>query len=159
MHVQVETLSNAGMPPSITVAAPGAQGATVFGIQGIGVNTPNAAAVADATVGLASDMHTPNVGMFTIGLLSMMLAAGAPQLTLLAGSTLSALGAAPNVHIIIEPAVTRSGIARSLFVGSTTETISGGKDQAFFCRESVGVGSICFRSKGGCDLTDCLGWQ
>jgi len=113
MHVQVEELFNTGMPPSITVAEPGAHGATVFGIHGIGVNTPSAAAVADATVGLASDMQTPNVGMFTIGLLSMMLAAGAPTMVLLVGSTLSALGAAPKLHIIIEPAVMNIGISRS----------------------------------------------
>ena len=45
---------------------PGAQGA-VTGTQGIGVSVPIAAAVADATVGLAVDMHMPNVGMFVSG--------------------------------------------------------------------------------------------
>lgn len=113
MQVQVDVLFNAGIPPSMTVADPGAQGATVLGMHGIGVNTPNAAAVADATVGLARDMHTPNVGMFTSGLLSMMFAAGVPIIVLLVGSTLSALGAAPNVHIIIDPVVTKSGIVAS----------------------------------------------
>jgi hypothetical protein len=114
-HVQVEVLFNAGMPPSMTVGEPGTHGATVFGMQGIGVNTPKAAAVADATIGLASDMHTPNGGIFTIGLLSMMLAAGVPIMVLLTGSTLRALGAAPKVHIIIEPVVTKSGITISWF--------------------------------------------
>src|SRR5689334_1237656 len=103
MQVQVETLSNAGIFPSITVAAPGAHGATVAGMQGMGVSTPSAAAVADATVGFATDMHMPKVGIFTIGLLSMMLAAGAPILVRFSGKTLRALGATPKVHIIIEP--------------------------------------------------------
>src|SRR5262249_10136055 len=110
MQVQVQVLFKAGMPPSITVAEPGTQGATVLGMQGMGVRTPRAAAVAEATVGLASDMHMPNVGIFTIGLLSMIFAAGAPIMVLFAGRTLRALGATPNEHIIIDPAVTNIGI-------------------------------------------------
>ena len=39
----------------------------------MGVSTPIAADVADATVGLANDWHIPNGAMFTIGLLSMIL--------------------------------------------------------------------------------------
>ena len=113
LQLHMEELFNAGWPPSITVAAPGAQGATVTGIQGIGVKTPKAAAVAEATVGFEGDMHMPNGGMFTVGLLSMMLAAGAPIMVLLAGSTLSALGAAPKVQAIMQPEVTKSAITRS----------------------------------------------
>jgi len=52
----------------MTVAAPGAQGALVAGMQGIGVSTPDAAAVAEATVGLARDWHMPNGAIFTMGL-------------------------------------------------------------------------------------------
>jgi hypothetical protein len=37
------------------------------GMQGIGVNTPCAAVVAEATVGFARDMHIPKGGIFTIG--------------------------------------------------------------------------------------------
>lgn len=116
MQVQVEELFRAGIPPSMTVAAPGAQGATVAGIHGIGVNTPRAAAVAAATVGFEGDMHMANGGIFTVGLLSMMLAAGAPTIVLFVGSTESALGAAPKVQAIIEPAVTNNGIMRSVMV-------------------------------------------
>jgi hypothetical protein len=117
MHVHIEEMLSAGIPPIRTVGAPGVHGATVFGMHGIGVNTPKAAAVAEATVGFASDIQTPKVGMFTIGLLSMMFAAGVPALVLLVGSTLSALGAAPNVHIIIVPAVTSGGIKSVLGCG------------------------------------------
>ncbi len=67
MHMQVWVLSNAGMFPISTVGAPGTQGEAVTGIHGIGVNTPDAAAVADATVGFDGVMHMPNGMMFTIG--------------------------------------------------------------------------------------------
>ena len=36
-------------------------------MQGIGVSTPRAAAVAAATVGFAIELHIPNGMMFTIG--------------------------------------------------------------------------------------------
>lgn len=68
MHMHLEVMFSAGAPPTITVGAPGTQGATVLGMQGMGVNTPSAAAVAEATVGLANDMHTPNGGMLAMGL-------------------------------------------------------------------------------------------
>jgi hypothetical protein len=109
-QVQVEEMFRAGIPPSITVGEPGAHGATVTGMQGIGVRTPSAAAVAAATVGFEGDMHIPKVGMFTIGLLSMMQAAGVVMFVLFNGSTASAAGAAPKLHIIIVPVVTNGGI-------------------------------------------------
>jgi hypothetical protein len=114
MQLHMQVLFNAGMPPNITVAEPGDHGATVLGTQGMGVSTPSAAAVALATVGLASDMHMPNVGMFTMGLFSMMLAAGAPIMVLLVGNALNTAGAAPKVHIIVNPDVTNRGIGAFL---------------------------------------------
>ena len=68
MHISVEVLSSVGMFPSNTVGAPGTQGDTVAGIQGIGVRTPIAAAVAAATMGLAGDIHIPNGMIFTMGM-------------------------------------------------------------------------------------------
>jgi len=59
MHMRVEVLSRVGISASRTVGAPGTQGATVMGMQGMGVRTPMAAAVAAATMGLAGDMHMP----------------------------------------------------------------------------------------------------
>jgi hypothetical protein len=106
-HIHLDVLLSAGMLLIMTVGEPGAHGAVVTGMHGMGVSTPMAAAVADATVGLAMDMHMPNGGMFTIGFMSMMLAAGGPpHMVLFVGSTFSALGATPNVHIIIAPVVT-----------------------------------------------------
>jgi hypothetical protein len=113
VHMQVHVLFRAGMPPIMVVAAPGVHGLVVTGMHGIGVNTPSAAAVADATVGLAIDMHIPNGGMFVIGTKSMMLAAGVVALTLFTGSTLSAEGAIPKVHIMTAPEVTWEGMGFS----------------------------------------------
>jgi hypothetical protein len=104
MHLRVDVLSSVGMSPSNTVGAPGTHGATVMGMQGIGVRTPIAAAVAAATIGFAGDMHTPNGMMFTMGMLSMMLASGISLVkTMFVGKTTSELGAIPMVHIIIAP--------------------------------------------------------
>src|ERR1700682_6336027 len=104
LHISWQELFSAGIPPTMTVGEPGTQGAVVIGMHGIGVRTPSAAAVAAATVGFARLMHMPNGGMFTIGLLSMILALGGPpELARFAGSTTKLLGATPNVHIIMAP--------------------------------------------------------
>lgn len=66
-HMHFELSFSVGMDPIITVGAPGTQGATVIGTHGIGVNTPSAAAVAAATVGLEGLLHIPNGMMFSIG--------------------------------------------------------------------------------------------
>jgi hypothetical protein len=92
------------MLPINTVGEPGAQGETVLGIQGMGVKTPIAAAVAAATCGLAREVHIPKGNILTMGLLSIMVAAGWFEVsTLLVGNTMNVLGAAPNVHINVAP--------------------------------------------------------
>src|SRR4051794_27195213 len=58
-HKSWQVLSSAGLWPSVTVGAPGDQGAIVIGMQGCGVRTPSAAVVAAATIGLARLMHIP----------------------------------------------------------------------------------------------------
>jgi hypothetical protein len=73
-------------------------------MQGIGVSTPIAAAVAAATVGLEGDWHIPKGMMLVIGMWSMILASGIWLVnTLLVGRTTSELGAIPNEHCIIAP--------------------------------------------------------
>lgn len=89
--------------PSNTFGFPGTQGAMVIGIQGMGVKTPSAAAVAAATMGLAMLMHVPKGNTFINGLLSMMLAAGMVARTLFVGKTTKLDGAAPNVHFNVAP--------------------------------------------------------
>jgi hypothetical protein len=67
LHISVEFESSAGMLPMSTVGAPGAQGAAVAGTQGIGVSTPSAAEVAEATTGFAIEEQEPKGGMLTMG--------------------------------------------------------------------------------------------
>ena len=67
-HIHLLELFKAGKFAIITVGAPGAQGPGVTGVQGIGVKTPNAAAVAAATAGFAGDLHIPKGIIFTKGL-------------------------------------------------------------------------------------------
>lgn len=66
-HVSFESLVRAGFPPIRSFGFPGAQGAAMTGIHGMGVNTPRAAAVAAATVGLDVLLHMPKGTIFTIG--------------------------------------------------------------------------------------------
>jgi len=101
----MQLLSRAGIEPTMTVVLPGAQGALVTGTHGIGVSTPIAAEVADATVGFASDIQVPNVGTFTNGLLSMIVATGMFTMTPPVGRIVRGAGAAPNEHFIIAPPV------------------------------------------------------
>ena len=68
MHMQVLESVSAGILAICVLAAPGVQGATVAGMQGIGVNTPIAAAVAEATVGLDGDWHMPKGMMLVMGM-------------------------------------------------------------------------------------------
>lgn len=67
LHMHLHVLFTAGFPPTNTVGDPGAQGAAVTGTQGIGVKTPNAAAVAAATCGFAMEVHIPKGMILTIG--------------------------------------------------------------------------------------------
>ena len=83
-------------------------------MHGIGVNTPNAAEVAAATVGFAIEVHTPNGIIFVIGIWSIIFASGTiPVKTLFAGSTTRELGATPKLHCIIAPIQTCIGILAS----------------------------------------------
>lgn len=107
LHIHLHVLFSAGFPPTNTVGDPGAHGAAITGIQGIGVKTPKAAAVAAATCGFAMDVHIPKGMMFVIGMLSMIHAAGILlHITLAFGRTLSTDGAIPKLHISCAPEVT-----------------------------------------------------
>lgn len=112
-HMSLLSLLSAGMLPINTVGLPAAQGATVMGMHGMGVSTPKAAAVADATMGLAMLLQTPNGGMLSIGTWSMMLAAGMLTSTLLTGSTCKVEGAAPKVQLSMALPVTSKGMVKS----------------------------------------------
>lgn len=106
LHTNFDVEFKAGTFPINTVGDPGAQGAAVAGTHGIGVSTPAAAVVAAATVGFAGQQHMPNVTKLTIGLLSIIVAAGVPDMTRLVGKTTNGHGATPNEHWHKAPATT-----------------------------------------------------
>jgi hypothetical protein len=116
LHISFEELLSAGLLAIITVGAPGTQGALVTGMQGIGVSTPSAAAVAAATVGFAIDWHMPNGMTFFIGILSMIVANGIVETTLFSGVTIKADGAIPKEHWHIAPPHTPNPILYSSLI-------------------------------------------
>lgn len=112
VHISLDVLFKTGILPSNTVGEPGAHGAGVAGIHGIGVRTPIAAAVAEATSGLAIDEHMPNGTTLTMGLLSIIVAAGCELVsTRFSGSTNRVDGASPNVQAVPAPLQTCIAIA------------------------------------------------
>lgn len=99
MQLSLDVLLSAGKLATITVGEPGAHGVAVAGMHGMGVNTPMAAVVAAATMGLLGLLHMPKGMMFNKGMWSMMLAAGwLPDITRFLGKTTNELGAMPHVH-------------------------------------------------------------
>ena len=85
-------------------------------MQGIGVNTPRAAAVADATAGFARDVHIIKGGIFTNGLLSIILAAGLLLvIVLFFGKTIKLEGPVPKVHNIEAPIQTNCPICDKFY--------------------------------------------
>lgn len=105
MHVE-ESVS-AGILPTVTVEEPGIHGAGITGTHVPGVSTPSAAAVCAAVIGFAKLEHTPNGGMFAMGLLSMIDAIGFfSAVTFADGITLSVDGATPNEHCSMAPVTT-----------------------------------------------------
>lgn len=77
MQMHFDDFVMTGTPPTMTRDEE-IQGAGVTGTHGMGVNTPSAAAVADATTGLIIDRQRPKGTILTIGLLSIMLPTGGP---------------------------------------------------------------------------------
>lgn len=112
-HEQLHTDGDvsAGMLAINVFTAPGFHGPAGTGMHGIGVSTPSAADVAAATVGFDKLVHMPNGGMFIIGTMSLIVAAGLPSIiTRLVGNTVSVDGAMPKLHVNIAVAVTFGGI-------------------------------------------------
>jgi|SRR5471030_56802 len=105
-HISLLLWFKAGRLPINTVGAPATHGPAGIGMQGIGVSTPSAAAVAAITIGFDGLAHRPNGGTLTMGAKSMMVAAGVPVRTRLAGNTTSVDGAAPKLHCMTAPAQT-----------------------------------------------------
>src|SRR5262245_61246354 len=74
------------------------------GTQGMGVSTPWAAAVAEATCGFVWVLHMPNGAMLVIGAKSMIVAARMLSAsTGLTGRMESVDGASPSLHLSCAP--------------------------------------------------------
>lgn len=87
-----------------TFGAAFSQGPVGTGTQGMGVSTPIAAEVAEATLGLLRLLHIPKGGILTVGAISVMTPAGRPLITTLGtGRALNAAGAEPKGHCSIAP--------------------------------------------------------
>lgn len=70
----------------------------------MGVSTPIAADVAEATVGFDSDWHMPKGIMLVMGMMSIIVAIGIlPHIGRIGTTTISVDGAMPNVHWSIAP--------------------------------------------------------
>lgn len=112
-HMHIAPCASTGWPPTIVRGALGVHVPVVAGTQGMGVSTPSAAAVAAATCGFASDVHIANVGTFTRGAASAMVATGRPSTrTRGVGSATSVAGAVPNEQVTVADVVTGSGTAQ-----------------------------------------------
>ena len=98
----------------VTVGEPGVQG-VVTGIHGIGVRTPLAAAVAEATVGFANEEHVPKGGILDVGTQSMILAAAFFSPITVGTATMSVEGAAPKLHCNDADITTRLAMIKSPF--------------------------------------------
>jgi len=106
-HISVLSLVSAGNPSTNTRGAPGTQGAAVTGVQGIGVKTPPAAAVAAATAGFAGLLHSPKGGMLTNAALAIMDASGCPATVTLPGSAVNCPALLPKPHCTSAPLQTQ----------------------------------------------------
>ena len=103
LHIHL-LLSNRAGKFDIFACPPGVHGAAITGTQGMGVSTPIAAAVAEATVGLAIDWHMPKGAMLTMGLLSMMLPIAIfMHLGRMGSKTENVDGAIPKLHCSMAP--------------------------------------------------------
>ena len=110
----MQLLLTAGIEPLSTAGTPGVHGAAVAGTQGMGVNTPSAAAVAAATVGFDAEVHMPKVAILTIGAVCMLLAEGRAVVSMVVlGITTKLAGATPKEHIIEAPMQTAMAILTS----------------------------------------------
>jgi hypothetical protein len=74
-HSHLLSTVASGISFAVKIADGGAQGSTITGTQGIGVNAPIAADVALATSGFAMLLHIPKGGMLSTGTMSKIVAA------------------------------------------------------------------------------------
>lgn len=110
-----QVLFKPGFPAILTVGEPGVQGDCVTGRQGMGVNTPLAAAVAAATWGFDRDVHMLKGMMFTMGICSITVPAGRLlAATRLAARAINCPGAIPKLQLRVAVVQTNWAISAYL---------------------------------------------
>jgi hypothetical protein len=101
--------------PIFVFFAPGDQGLTGIGIQEEGINNGIGPAIFQF-IGFAGDIHCPNAGILTKGMMSKIFAIGFvfAVSVLFKGRTIIVLGPAPNEHLILAPLHTHFAIIKKL---------------------------------------------
>lgn len=78
-QINWESLQRQGAPAAIIAGLVGSHVPAAISIHGWGVNTPNAAAVAEATCGFAIDVHMPKDDTLLFACISLIVAIGFPS--------------------------------------------------------------------------------
>lgn len=106
-HIHISPVWSTGAIPAVTVGFVEIHGDGITGMQGIGVSTPKAAAVAVATAGFVMVEHIPNGLIFSKGTKSLIVATATPETnTEFFGRTQSVDGAIPKEHFKQAPQTT-----------------------------------------------------
>jgi hypothetical protein len=97
--------------PIFVFFAPGDQGLTGIGMQEEGINNGTGPAIFQF-IGFAGDLHCPNAGILTKGMMSKIFAIGFvfAVSVLFKGRTIIDFGPAPNEHLILAPLHTHFAI-------------------------------------------------
>jgi hypothetical protein len=107
IHMLRQLLVRAGMFSTNTSAFPGIHGVVIAGMQGAGVGTPMAAAVAEMTAGFMGDEHMPKDEILVPGAKSLIFSFGMfDKNTFREGFAINGHGAIPKEQVIIAPEVT-----------------------------------------------------
>jgi hypothetical protein len=104
-HRSFASPDNPGVP-EIKGPLPPIQVPTGAGMQGCGVRTPSAAAVAEATSGLDTVVQSPQGDTEASGTASLIVAAGIPPAKTPALAAFSVPGAVPNEQTYVAPETT-----------------------------------------------------
>lgn len=116
-HISFASLQKHGLFPASIFASAGIHVPAGTIVQGCGVNTPRAAAVADATWGFARELHIPKPAIFTGNPVSVIVAIGFPSAkTVIWDVTFNVPGAVPKGQISDAPDATITPSNRLLSV-------------------------------------------
>lgn len=123
-HCNVEPCIRQGVEHTVICGATGVHVPTVTGVQGCGVSTPIAAAVADATAGLAIELHNPIGVILAPAAQSFIVAVGLPPVsTFVAEVAFKVPGDIPQVQTMVAPVTAISPINHHPFQNPVHESV------------------------------------